>query len=69
MFDPRRKEDIDYIKGFDHGCDYIVAEIERYMRHTPGTESVLAPLLRSLKGPDDLGKVPTKKLDKPVDTV
>jgi hypothetical protein len=63
MFDPNRKEDIDYIKGFDHGCDYIVAEIERYMRHTPGTEFVLAPLLRSLKGPGDLGKVPTKKLD------
>ena len=50
----------EYIKGFDHGCDYIVAEIERYMRQTPGTEAVLAPLLRRLKM-EDSGKVPTKK--------
>jgi len=53
--------DINYIKGFDHGCDYIVAEIERYMRETPDTEAALASLLLRLKGPDDLGKAPTKK--------
>jgi len=27
-----------------------VAEIERHMRENPGTEAVLAPLLRKLKG-------------------
>ena len=61
MFDPKSAADINYIKGFDHGCDYIVAEIERHMKETPNTEQVLAPLLRRLKGADDLGKVPTKK--------
>lgn len=50
MFDPKSAADINYIKGFDHGCDYIVAEIERHMRENPGTEAVLAPLLRKLKG-------------------
>ena len=63
MFDPKSAADINYIKGFDHGCDYIVAEIERHMRENDGTEAVLAPLLRKLKGSDDLGKVPTKKSD------
>lgn len=61
MFDPKSAADINYIKGFDHGCDYIVAEIERHMKETPNTEQVLAPLLRRLKGTGDLGKVPTKK--------
>ena len=51
----------EYIKGFDHGCDYIVAEIERYMKEHANTEQVLAPLLRVLRGTDNLGKVPTKK--------
>ncbi len=50
----------EYIKGFDHGCDYIVAEIERHMKEVPNTEQVLAPLLRHLKG-EGLGKVPTTK--------
>ena len=50
MFDPKSAADINYLKGFDHGCDYIVAEIERHMRENPGTEAVLAPLLRKLKG-------------------
>ncbi len=61
MFDPKSAADINYIKGFDHGCDYLVAEIERFMRETPGSEVFVAPLLRRLKGTDDLGKVPTKK--------
>lgn len=52
MFDPKSAADINYIKGFDHGCDYIVAEIERYMKETPNTEGVLAPLLRRLKMED-----------------
>jgi len=69
MFDPKSAADINYIKGFDNGCDYIVAEVERYMRDHPGTEGVLAPMLRRLKGADDLGKVPTKKSDKSVDSV
>ncbi len=49
MFDPKSAADINYIKGFDHGCDYIVAEIERYMKENANTEQVLAPLLRALK--------------------
>lgn len=60
MFDPKSAADINYIKGFDHGCDYIVAEIERHMRENEGTEQVLAALLRKLKGNDEVGKVPTK---------
>ena len=60
MFDPKSAADINYIKGFDHGCDYIVAEIERYMKEHANTEQVLAPLLRRLKM-EDSGKVPTKK--------
>jgi len=60
MFDPKSAADINYIKGFDHGCDYIVAEIERHMKEVPNTEQVLAPLLRHLKG-EGLGKVPTTK--------
>ena len=69
MFDPKSAADINYIKGFDHGCDYIVAEVERYMRDHPGTEGVLAPMLRRLKGADDLGKAPTKNSDKRLDKV
>jgi hypothetical protein len=60
MFDPKSAADINYIKGFDHGCDYIVAEIERYMRENDGSEQVLAALLRRLKGTDAVGKAPTK---------
>jgi len=26
----------DYSKGFDHGCDYIMAEIERFDASNPG---------------------------------
>jgi hypothetical protein len=60
MFDPKSAADINYIKGFDHGCDYIVAEIERYMRENDGSEAVLSRLLRHLKGADEVGKPPTK---------
>jgi hypothetical protein len=60
MFDPKSAADINYIKGFDHGCDYVVAEIERYMRENDGSEKVLAALLRRLKGTDGVGKAPTK---------
>ena len=30
----------EYIKGFDHGCDYIVAEIERYIKTEIGRAHV-----------------------------
>ena len=56
MFDPKRKEDIDYIKGFDHGCDYIVAEIERYIeahKFEPRITGPIETLLLRLKGPTD----------------
>jgi len=25
------QEQLEYIKGFEHGCDYMVAEIERWL--------------------------------------
>ena len=52
----------EYIKGFDHGCDYIVAEIERYTKQYPDNKFSLTELLAHLKMEDkpDLGKVPTK---------
>ena len=25
-------EDISYIKGFEHGCDYVIAEIEKWIK-------------------------------------
>ena len=68
MFDPKSAADINYIKGFDDGCDYVVAEIERYMETYPTKEFVLIELLAYLKM-ENLGKVPTKKSDKGVDTV
>ena len=53
----------EYIKGFDHGCDYIVAEIERYIK-TDNSHDALAliDLVDRLKmqGKYDSGKVPTK---------
>jgi hypothetical protein len=42
----------DYIKGFDHGCDYIVAEIERYIKQYPDNKFVLEELLAHLKMED-----------------
>jgi len=40
----------DYIRGFDHGCDYIVAEIERYTKASTSHDAlVLAELLARLK--------------------
>jgi len=45
-------KDIDYIKGFDHGCDYIVAEIERYAKQYKGDKLPLAELLYHLKQED-----------------
>ena len=42
----------EYIKGFDHGCDYIVAEIERYIKlreYDPSITGSLLNLLAHLK--------------------
>ena len=53
----------DYIKGFDHGCDYIVHEIELIAAKVSSHDAlVLADLIERLKmvGKYDLGKVPTK---------
>lgn len=53
----------EYIKGFDHGCDYIVAEIERYIKESTSHDAlVLVDLVCRLKmqGKYDLGKTPTK---------
>jgi hypothetical protein len=53
----------EYIKGFDHGCDYIVAEIERYIKTVNSHDAlVLIDLVDRLKmqGKYDSGKTPTK---------
>jgi hypothetical protein len=45
----------DYAKGFDHGCDYIVAEIERWIKereHEPRITQPLVALLAHLKMED-----------------
>jgi hypothetical protein len=45
----------EYIKGFDHGCDYIVAEIERYIKqrnHEPRITQPIEQLLAHLKMED-----------------
>jgi len=40
----------EYIKGFDHGCDYIVAEIERYIKEANSHDAlVLVELVKRLK--------------------
>jgi len=45
----------EYIKGFDHGCDYIVAEIERWIKereHEPRITRPVEQLLAHLKMED-----------------
>jgi len=43
----------EYIKGFDHGCDYIVAEIERFALDHDGDENILLrQLIAKLKMED-----------------
>lgn len=49
MFDPKSAEDINYIKGFDHGCDYIVAEIERYIEAHKSEPQVVEPIKNLLQ--------------------
>ena len=39
----------EYIKGFDHGCDYIVAEIEKYIKTVNSHDAlVLVELINRL---------------------
>jgi len=43
----------EYIKGFDHGCDYIIAEIERFALEHDGDENILLrQLIAKLKMED-----------------
>jgi hypothetical protein len=45
----------DYAKGFDHGQDFILAEIERYIQRRefePRITEPLIDLLRHLKAPE-----------------
>ncbi len=45
----------EYIKGFDHGCDYIVAEIERWVKereHEPRITRPIEQLLAHLTNED-----------------
>lgn len=57
MFDPKRIEDLNYIRGFDDGCDYIVAEIERYAEQYKTDPLMVMPLRRLL----DVLKVPAQE--------
>jgi hypothetical protein len=53
----------EYIKGFDHGCDYIIREIELQAAKASSRDAlVLVDLIERLKmqGKYDLGKIPTK---------
>jgi len=53
----------EYIRGFDHGCDYIIREIELQAAKASSHDAlVLVDLIERLKmqGKYDLGKVPTK---------
>ena len=45
-------EEIEYIKGFDHGCDYIVAEIERFAKQYNEDRMPFLDLLVHLKVED-----------------
>lgn len=52
----------EYIKGFDHGCDYIVAEIERYTKTVNSNEAlVLIDLIKRLKMEDKSDGTPSNK--------
>lgn len=39
----------EYIKGFDAGYDYVLNEIERFMRETTESDAVIRPLLKHLR--------------------
>ena len=64
------EDDLDYIAGFEAGCNYIVAEIERYAKEYRGDKLPFAELLYHLKkGDGDSGKLLTKNFQKSVDKV
>lgn len=63
MTKPYDQSDINYIAGFEAGCNFLIAEIEWYMREHGGSEAVLAPMIRHLKSD------PEKKVEKVVDKV
>lgn len=51
----------EYIKGFDHGCDYIVAEIERYIKEANSHDAmVLVELVKRLKMEDKPSGLPNQ---------
>jgi len=52
----------DYIKGFNSGYEYVLHEIENYIKQYPDNKFALTELLAHLKMEDktDLGKIPTK---------
>jgi len=35
------QEQLEYIRGFEHGCDYIVSEIERFALEHDGAQNML----------------------------
>jgi hypothetical protein len=61
------QDDLDYIAGFEAGCNFIVTEVERILREYPETEPVLLPVIRHLR--NNPGKSPIKIIEKSVDSV
>lgn len=48
---PLLTDDIQYIAGFDHGCDYVIHEIEQYTKKVTSHDAlVLVELVKHLKG-------------------
>lgn len=48
MFDSTNVRDLGYIAGFDAGCDYMVTEIERYIKRHDYEPRITGPLLNLL---------------------
>ena len=38
----------EYVKGFDHGCDYIIAEIEKWIKENNEEPRAIWPVERLL---------------------
>ena len=58
-------EESEYIKGFDHGQDFILAEIERYIKLREQDSQTVEPvkkLVDYLRAFDFLGISTTKKM-------
>lgn len=55
------QEQIEYIKGFEHGCDYIVAEIEKFALEHDGAQNILIrELIAKLKMEDKSNAIEIK---------